>query len=220
MKFTARERRFRPVEARAFFFSKKASVLGTVGFEASSLDLTAISNGEPGDGGELDRVVAELLFMDHRRLGGFLWPSSRLVSEAPLSEPKAALSPSCELVRRKRLDIVRLKEPLLKFELEPRVERRDSGIGAGSSCSADGVAGVGVAAPGVDLDKLLVVFVVLFLRSGVAAAVFLRSRDGGFVSGTVLSARLGEKVAAAETGLWFSTPTAIESGWWWALLSG
>jgi hypothetical protein len=29
----------------------------------------AISSGELGDGGEFERVVAELLFIDHRRFG-------------------------------------------------------------------------------------------------------------------------------------------------------
>jgi len=58
----------KPVDTRGFFL-KKASELGTVGCDASSLDLMAISSGELGDGGVLERVVAELLFIDHRRLG-------------------------------------------------------------------------------------------------------------------------------------------------------
>jgi hypothetical protein len=65
-----RERNVRPVAARAFFL-KKASELGTVGVDASSLVLMAISSGELGDGGVLERVVAELLFIDHRRTGIF-----------------------------------------------------------------------------------------------------------------------------------------------------
>ena len=194
MKLTARERKLKPVEARAFFFSKNASELGTVGVEASSVDLIFIYRGELGEGGELERVVAELLFMDHRRTGVLRWPpSARFVSEVAPSEPNTALpllSVSCELVRRKILDIVRLK-----LELDPRVERLDSGMELGS-CSADGVAGVGVDGFGVGLENVL-----LFLRGGVVlvAAVVFKSK-GGFVSGTA-TGRPVEKVA----GVWWST---------------
>jgi len=191
MKFTARERKLKPVDARAFFFSKNASLLGTVGVEASSFDLIFISRGEPGEGGELERVVAELLFMDHRRVGGLRWsPSPRFVSEVAPSEPNTALllSVSCELVRRKILDIVRLK-----LELDPRVERLDSGMELGS-CSADGEAGVGVDGFGVGLEKVL-----LFLRGGVVAAVVFSSK-GGFVSGTA-----PERPVENVAGAWWST---------------
>jgi hypothetical protein len=60
----------RPVEARAFFF-RNSSELGTVGVEACSLVFAAISSGDPGDGGVFEAVVAELRFIDQRRVGGF-----------------------------------------------------------------------------------------------------------------------------------------------------
>jgi len=71
-KLIARERRFKPVEARDFFL-RNSSGLGTVGIEACSRVLVdAISRGgELGDGGLFERVVAELRFIDHRRVGGF-----------------------------------------------------------------------------------------------------------------------------------------------------
>jgi hypothetical protein len=51
------------------------------------------------------------------------------VGEAATAEVAALI---CEFDRRKRLDIVRLKLPV-----EPRVERRDSGVGGGSWSTAD-----------------------------------------------------------------------------------
>lgn len=96
-------------------------------------------------------------------------------------------------MRLKIFDMVRLK----LAELDPRVERRDRGIGAGSF-STDGVAGVGVAGIGVDLEKsvwaegVLDLVAVVSAPVAVAAAVF-NSRCG-FVSGT-LSGPTVEKVA-------------------------
>jgi len=56
----------------------------------------AISSGELGDGGVLERVVAELLFIDHRRVGIFLAASGRFRLDAVAlvvgSSPSAALS--------------------------------------------------------------------------------------------------------------------------------
>lgn len=79
---TKRARRLKPVEARAFRFSKNTSEVGTVGVDACSLVLTAISRGELGEGGVLERVVAELLFIDHLRDGVLRWEgSARLTSD-------------------------------------------------------------------------------------------------------------------------------------------
>jgi hypothetical protein len=124
---------------RVFFL--KASEPGTVGFDASSLDLMAISSGELGDGGVLERVVTELLFIDHRRAGIFCCAASGKFSAdagalCPGSAPIAALS-VCE-PRLKKLDMVRLK-----FDVELKVGRlkEDSWL---ESWSADGVGGVGV----------------------------------------------------------------------------
>ena len=60
-KFTARLRKFSPVAARLFLL--KSSALGMVGMVACPRDTGAISNGEEGDGGLLDREVTEDLFM-------------------------------------------------------------------------------------------------------------------------------------------------------------
>ncbi len=85
-------------------------------------------------------MVLELRFMDHRRLGGFLDPASwRLGSDDALAPgstmPKAALS-DCELLRLKKLDIVRLTP-----EMELRVDRREMGVGMPSGSGAFGVGG-------------------------------------------------------------------------------
>lgn len=102
---------------------------------------TAISKGELGEGGVFERVVAELLFIDHLREGVFRWEDpGRLTSDTSAewgAPPIAALS-VCELLRLKKLDILRLK-----LEVEPRVDRLERGTGVGS-CSDDGVAGIGV----------------------------------------------------------------------------
>jgi hypothetical protein len=123
------------------FFLKKASDPGTVGLDASSLVLMTISSGELGDGGVLERVVAELLFIDHRRDGTFRWAASGrfkldMVALLPGSTTSAALS---EPTRLRKLDMVRLK-----FEFEPKVERLEGGAGLGSWSATDGVEGVGV----------------------------------------------------------------------------
>jgi len=132
-----RDRRVKPVDVRVFFL-KKASDPGTVGRDASSLVLMAISRGELGDGGVLERVVAELLFIDHRRIGIFRWAvSGRFRADTaaglPESAPSAALS-VCEPTRLRKLDMVRRK-----FD----VERLEGGAAAGS-WSGEGVAGEGV----------------------------------------------------------------------------
>lgn len=141
-KLIARDRRFRPVEARDFFF-RKSSWLGTVDVEACSRVLVeAISSGgELGDGGLFERVVAELRFIDQRLVGGFRCaPSARLESDVPvLASPSVEVNADLsliefEFVRRKKLDIVRLK-----LDVEPRV---------GLLCSADPVSGSAVV--GVD----------------------------------------------------------------------
>lgn len=137
---TGRERNEKPVDVRVFFL--KASEPGTVGFDASSLLLMAISSGELGDGGEFERVVAELLFIDHRRAGIFWWAASgKFNADAgalcPGSAPRPALS-ACEPPRLKKLDMVRLK-----VDVELKVGRLEGGSALGS-WSADGVGGVGV----------------------------------------------------------------------------
>jgi len=103
----------------------------------------AISNGEPGEGGVLERVVAELRFIDHRRTGTFLGGAASCkfgVEEGALfpSAPKAALS-VCELPRLRKLDMVRLK-----FEDEPKVGRLEGGPEPAGSWSTEGVGGGGV----------------------------------------------------------------------------
>jgi len=72
------------------------SELGSVGFDACSLLRIAISIGDPGEGGEfeggvLERVVAELLFIDHLRVGILRWPPS-FGSAMMLLESAGALS--------------------------------------------------------------------------------------------------------------------------------
>jgi hypothetical protein len=136
---TGRERNEKPVDVRVFFL--KASEPGIVGFDASSLVLITISSGELGDGGVLERVVTELLFIDHRRAGIFCCAASGKFSAdagalCPGSGPSTALS--VEAPRLKKLDMVRLK-----FDVELKVERLEAGSGP-ESWSADGVGGVGV----------------------------------------------------------------------------
>jgi hypothetical protein len=126
----------KPVDVRGFFL-KKASDPGIVGFDASSFDLTAISSGELGDGGELERVVAELLFIDQRRFGIFRWAASGNCKVVLLAESALALS-GCDPTRFRKLDMVRLK-----FEDEPKVERLEESAPVGSR-SGEGVTGVGV----------------------------------------------------------------------------
>jgi hypothetical protein len=105
--------------------------------DASSLVLIAISSGELGDGGVLERVVAELLFIDHRRVGSFLCPvSDKFKADAfPSSVPSAALS---EPTRLRKLDMVRLK-----LDVEPK-ERLGGCAAGGSWSAADEAAGAGV----------------------------------------------------------------------------
>lgn len=80
----ARLRRLRPVAARDFLALRNSSGCGTVGLEGWSPVLVAISSGEPGDGGVLDRVVAELRFMEKRRVGGLRCDASaKFGSELP-----------------------------------------------------------------------------------------------------------------------------------------
>ncbi len=200
-----RERSEKPVEVRAFFL--KASELGTVGFDASSLVLMAISNGEPGDGGVLERVVAELRFIDHRRVGIFLGGAVSCkfgVEEgAPVpSTPKAALS-VCEPPRLRKLDMVRLK-----FEVEPKVDRLEGGAELASSWSAEEVGGVGVGVEG--RAAVCGVFWGLWrvaLGGGVAEVSTLR---GGFGPSAV-PWRVGGKAAAVWAEA--SCSWAVSRGW-------
>lgn len=124
-----RPRRLKPVEERLFFFSKSSGA-GRVPFV--DLLVMAISRGEPGEGGELERVVLEDLFIEKRRpLGGgplVMVEPPREVSEAG-AESMMALVLVCEVERRKRLESERLKLPV-----EPRVDRRESGVGGRSCC--------------------------------------------------------------------------------------
>ncbi len=132
----------RPVDALFFLCLRKSSWLGMAG------PLVAISRpGDGGEGGVLDRVVLvdDLCVDDQRRLGGLRWLSSRVMSDD--AGPKAALSLSfsvCELARRKRLDMVRRK-PVA----EPRVDRREGGLGRGSDCGSAGAAGGDLGGDGV-----------------------------------------------------------------------
>lgn len=124
-KLTARPRSEKPVDARFFFL--KSSVVGMVGSALESCACAAISKGEPGDGGLLDRVVAEDLFMENRRprLLGWAVPF-KLVSEAGAVDESASAKsclPDCEFVLLKMLDTVRRKPPA-----EPRVDRLDRGV--------------------------------------------------------------------------------------------
>lgn len=129
-KLTARPRRLNPVDERLLFFSKSS---GAGKVPLVDLLVIAISRGDPGEGGELERVVVEDLFMEKRRpLGG----GPVAVDDAPPSEVSEAGADSVmpepmtwELDRRKRFDKDRLKLPV-----EPRVERRDSGAGVKSCC--------------------------------------------------------------------------------------
>lgn len=133
-----RERNEKPVRARDFLL-KKASELGTVGVEACSLVLIAISSGESGEGGELERVVAELLFIDHRRMCPFRGTVSDRFKPGTASDtPVALLSgwlptlfSSAEKVRRKLPD-------------EPKVGRLEGGAGVVASWSGVGTAAVEV----------------------------------------------------------------------------
>ena len=127
-KLTARPRRVKPVDARFDFL--KSRVSGT----ADRLEV-AISSGDEGEGGELERVVLEDWLLEKRRLlllgrvllrSVFGWPSSTALPS--VSIPKSL--PKFELDRRKKLDRVRLK-----LLLEPRVERRDS-VARGSGSAA------------------------------------------------------------------------------------
>lgn len=142
----------KPVDARDFFL-KKASDPGIVGCDASSFDLMAISSGELGDGGELERVVAELLFIDHRRFGIFRWAASgncKVEAVVLLAESAPALS-GCDPTRFRKLDMVRLK-----FEDEPKVERLEESapVGSRSGEAVTGVGVVGAAARGVSWGLL------------------------------------------------------------------
>jgi hypothetical protein len=84
----------------------------------------AISSGEVGDGGVLERVELYDLFME-KRLVGF----ARGPGEGAAEVSRGAVgTPTCEVERRKRLLMVRLK-----LEVDPRVERRESGGGASGS---------------------------------------------------------------------------------------
>lgn len=92
--------------------------------------LGAISRGESGVGGEFERVVAEERLWEKRRewlvrcwlvVVGSEAPEIEGAAESTIAEPPFTWI--CEVVRRKKEDIVRLK-----LEVEPRVERRDSGV--------------------------------------------------------------------------------------------
>lgn len=117
-KFTARDLKLSPVDARSFFLElKNSSGTGGARVEGCPRVFDVISREElgEGEGGVLERVVFELLFMDQRRAGAFF-------SDAPLQTGSGRANPAlsyCEFERRKRLDIVRLK-----LEVEPRVDRR------------------------------------------------------------------------------------------------
>lgn len=134
-------RELSPVDARAFdLAAEKASEFGTVGLDAASLVRIAISRGELGEGGVLERVVAELLFMDHRRLGFFreLDPA-RFTSDGPPEPDCVILSAwAWELDRLKMLVILDMARVSVKLdaEEEPRVERRDNGTGVVSGSPA------------------------------------------------------------------------------------
>jgi hypothetical protein len=54
----------------------------------------AISSGEPGDGGVLERVVAELLFIDHRRVGIFRGGAASWTFTADVADVGAAFPAS------------------------------------------------------------------------------------------------------------------------------
>lgn len=97
-----------------------------------SLWVCVISRGEPGDGGESERVVAEDLFMEKRRewlARGLLLTIGAVGAEATEGGAVSTMAEesletwACEVDRRKMLDIVRLK-----LEVEPRVERRVSEV--------------------------------------------------------------------------------------------
>ena len=91
--------------------------------------------GEDGEGGVLERVVVELLFIDQRRVG-ILRPSVNcMLTSGAAASPARAISKTAlsvaaiEFVRRKRLDIVRLK---LLLEDPVRDVRLVKGTDAGS----------------------------------------------------------------------------------------
>jgi len=131
-----RERNEKPVRARDFLL-KKASELGIVGVEACSLALTTISSGESGEGGEVERVVAELLFIDHRRMCPFRGAASDRFKPGTASDIPATLLSgwlptlfnSAEKVRRKLPD-------------EPKVGRLEGGARMIASWSGVGTAAV------------------------------------------------------------------------------
>lgn len=144
---TGRDRKLNPVVARVFFL-RKASEPGRVGCDGSSLDsldLIAISSGDPGDGGVFERVVAELLFIDHRRLGTLRWAASGKFNSDALALFESGPLSACEPTRLRKLDMVRRK-----LVFEPKVERLEE-VAPFKSCSVAGVAGVGVS--GVRLDE-------------------------------------------------------------------
>ena len=116
---------------------------------ASSRFVCLISRGEPGEGGELERVVMDDRFMENRRellvRGGPLevgWDVADVTegAESVIAEPLGA---TCEVVRRKMLDMVRLK-----LEVEPRVVRRERGVPVEAPSSSAGVGVEGVVAEG------------------------------------------------------------------------
>jgi hypothetical protein len=114
------------------------------------LFVMAISSGDPGEGGELERVVLDDLFIENRRTvgGGPVVTDgvpAREVSDGAAESITAEEGITCELERRKRFDKDRLKLPV-----EPRVERRESGVG-GRSCCWDGVCEPEVGADGADV---------------------------------------------------------------------
>jgi hypothetical protein len=205
---TGRERNEKPVDVRVFFL--KASEPGIVGFDASSLVLMAISSGELGDGGVLERVVTELLFIDHRRAGIFCCAASGKFSAdvgalCLGSGPGAALS-VCEAPRLKKLDMVRLK-----FDVELKVKRLEAVSGL-ESWSADGVGGVGVfggAARGVCSGLLGV------LGGGVTEVSTTR---GGLEPGVVPGRTEGKAVVplwSAASRSWAASklPSELERVW-------
>lgn len=177
-----RWRNVNPVDARDFL-PKKAFESGTVGFDASSLVLMAISSGELGDGGEFERVVAELLFIDQRRIVIFRCADSgklKLDDGAllPESEPPSAVLSVCEPTRFKSPDTARVN-----------VDRLEGGAEVGSR-SAAGVAGVGVDGGGAArATGLLGTF-----GTGVAE---VSTTSGGFGPGVVAGLAVGKGV-----GIW------------------
>jgi hypothetical protein len=145
-KFTARPRRLKPVDERLLFFSKSSGA-GTV--PLVDLFVMAISSGDPGDGGELERVVLDDLFIENRRpLGGGPVATdgvpAREMSDGG-AESVTAEEGTFEFERRKIFDSDRLKLPV-----EPRVGRRESGVGGGSCCW-DGVCEPDDGAVGADV---------------------------------------------------------------------